>query len=258
MNAWRLRFRRCRATCPARGRPLARCLARAASRRDLASVRAGPLVSLVVARGCAPARRPARAAARRHIVLASEAETGREARMTTTESAPTEVAARLADRFDEDGLPYAFGGALALGAWGVPRTTTDVDIPVFVAEPELDRLLDSIERSGAMVDRSAARRSVASTVWIWRICGAGSRPWSLPKTCGQRHWKISPAGSSRNDSRRLPRSRYGPSGPAIASPDPRREGHLPARAQDPDSQPLAPGRRRVEEAAGPLVTAWSR
>jgi hypothetical protein len=34
--------------------------------------------------------------------------------MTTTESAPTEVAARLADRFDEDGLPYAFGGALAL------------------------------------------------------------------------------------------------------------------------------------------------
>ena len=79
--------------------------------------------------------------------------------MTTTESAPTEVAARLADRFDEDGLPYAFGGALALGAWGVPRTTTDVDIPVFVAEPELDRLLDSIERSGAMVDRSAARRS---------------------------------------------------------------------------------------------------
>jgi hypothetical protein len=86
--------------------------------------------------------------------------------MTATESAPTEVAARLADRFDEDGLAYAFGGALALGAWGVPRTTTDVDIAVFVAEPELDRLLDSVERVGAMVDRAEARRSVARTGFL--------------------------------------------------------------------------------------------
>jgi len=89
--------------------------------------------------------------------------------MTATESAPTEVAARLADRFDEDGLAYALGGALALGAWGVPRTTTDVDIAVFVAEPELDKLLDSIERAGAMVDRAEAGRSVAKTGFLVAI-----------------------------------------------------------------------------------------
>lgn len=71
--------------------------------------------------------------------------------MTTQEAAPTEVAVRLADRFDEDGLPYALGGALALGAWGVPRTTSDVDVSVFVSERELDRLLDSVERAGAMI-----------------------------------------------------------------------------------------------------------
>ena len=28
---------------------------------------------------------------------------------------PADVASHIADRFDEDGLPYAFGGALVLG-----------------------------------------------------------------------------------------------------------------------------------------------
>jgi len=79
------------------------------------------------------------------------------------EAAPTELVARLADRFDEDGLPYAIGGALALGAWGVPRTTSDVDVSVFTSEAALDGLLDSLERAGAMVERDQAHRSVART-----------------------------------------------------------------------------------------------
>lgn len=81
--------------------------------------------------------------------------------MTAAEASPTEVASRLADRFDEDGLPYALGGALALGAWGVPRTTSDVDVSVFISETALDGLLDAVERSGAMVDRAEAHRQVA-------------------------------------------------------------------------------------------------
>jgi hypothetical protein len=127
--------------------------------------------------------------------------------MTATESAPTEVAARLADRFDEDGLAYAFGGALALGAWGVPRTTTDVDIAVFVAEPELDRLLDSVERVGAMVDRAEARRSVARTGFLVAHLGRtrldlfiAHHPWHaemharrqlLPTPDGRQRWFLS-------------------------------------------------------------------
>jgi len=83
--------------------------------------------------------------------------------MTAFAAGPTEVAGRLADRLDEDGLPYALGGALALGAWGVPRTTSDVDLSVFVGEEELDRLLDSLERTGVMVERDEARRSVTRT-----------------------------------------------------------------------------------------------
>ena len=52
--------------------------------------------------------------------------------MSAAVISPTDVLARLADQFDEDGLAYAVGGALALGAWGVPRTTSDVDVSVFV------------------------------------------------------------------------------------------------------------------------------
>jgi hypothetical protein len=77
------------------------------------------------------------------------------------DAGPTEVAARLADRLDEDGLPYAIGGALALGAWGVPRTTSDVNVSVFIDEMALGGLLDTVERAGAMVDRAEAGRQVA-------------------------------------------------------------------------------------------------
>jgi len=75
--------------------------------------------------------------------------------------APAARASHLADRLDDDGLPYAFGGALALGAWGLPRTTADVDVSVFAPETELEAVLDAVERAGAIVDRDAARGSVA-------------------------------------------------------------------------------------------------
>ena len=128
--------------------------------------------------------------------------------MTEPESAPTEVAVRLADRFDEDGLPYAFGGALALGAWGVPRTTSDVDVSAFVSERELDRLLDSVERAGAMVERVQAHGSVARTGFFVAFFGRtridvfiAHHPWhaemqrrrvSLPTPDGRLRWFLSP------------------------------------------------------------------
>ena len=128
--------------------------------------------------------------------------------MTTPEAAPTGLVARLADRFDEDGLAYALGGALALGAWGVPRTTLDVDVSVFVSEKELDRLLDSVERAGAMVERAEAHRSVARTgffVAFFALTRIGvfiaHHPWhaemqrrrvSLPTPDGRRRWFLSP------------------------------------------------------------------
>jgi len=67
-----------------------------------------------------------------------------------------EVARRVASCFDEDRIAYAIGGALALGTWGVPRATKDVDIAVFADDRELPHVIDSLERAGVMIDRVRA------------------------------------------------------------------------------------------------------
>lgn len=76
-------------------------------------------------------------------------------------SSPLDIASRIATTLAEDGLEYAIGGALALGAWGVPRATNDIDMTVFAPEAELPRVLDSLERAGLMIDRVAAANDVA-------------------------------------------------------------------------------------------------
>lgn len=63
----------------------------------------------------------------------------------------------LADAFERAGVPYAIGGALALGIWGVPRGTVDVDLNVFVEPAEADRVVDTLESVGVTVDRTRAR-----------------------------------------------------------------------------------------------------
>jgi hypothetical protein len=72
-----------------------------------------------------------------------------------------ELAAHIATCLDDDGLPYAIGGALALTAWAIPRDTNDVDLSIFVQDDQLDRAFDALERAGVMIDRSDATRSVA-------------------------------------------------------------------------------------------------
>jgi hypothetical protein len=72
-----------------------------------------------------------------------------------------ELASHLADVLEEDQLPYAIGGALALTAWAIPRDTKDVDISVFVSEERLPGVIDAFERAGVMIDRAEAQRSVA-------------------------------------------------------------------------------------------------
>lgn len=71
-----------------------------------------------------------------------------------------EAARRIGQCFDEDRIPYAIGGALALGVWGAPRATKDVDLSVFVGRDELGRVLDSLERAGVLVPRDQAAKDV--------------------------------------------------------------------------------------------------
>lgn len=70
------------------------------------------------------------------------------------------AARRIAERLDEDHLPYAIGDALALGVWGAPRATKDVDLTIFIEEAELGRAFDALERAGVMLERETAIREV--------------------------------------------------------------------------------------------------
>lgn len=72
-----------------------------------------------------------------------------------------DVARRVADQFDAEAIPYAIGGALALGVWGAPRTTVAVDISAFVDSADLPRVIEALERAGVMVDATQAARDVA-------------------------------------------------------------------------------------------------
>jgi hypothetical protein len=59
-----------------------------------------------------------------------------------------EVALQIARALDARNIDYAIGGAIALGFWGEPRGTMDVDIVVFVPKErptELVRLLQEID-----------------------------------------------------------------------------------------------------------------
>jgi hypothetical protein len=69
-----------------------------------------------------------------------------------------ETAQHLASCLDEDDVPYAIGGALALGVWGASRATNDVDISIFVERDRWPTMFDALERAGVMIDRNEATR----------------------------------------------------------------------------------------------------
>lgn len=68
-----------------------------------------------------------------------------------------EAAERLAEALEAAELPYAIGGALAMGVHGYPRGTLDVDVNVFLELDDLPRLLTVLHRLGMDVDDQAAR-----------------------------------------------------------------------------------------------------
>ncbi|MBA3398291.1 MAG: hypothetical protein H0T89_37035 [Deltaproteobacteria bacterium] len=71
-----------------------------------------------------------------------------------------EAATRIGQLLEADGLEYAIGGALALGVWGAPRGTKDVDLSVFATPPEYGRVADAFERVGVVFDRIGAERDL--------------------------------------------------------------------------------------------------
>lgn len=59
-----------------------------------------------------------------------------------------EAGTRIARALEAAGIDYALGGALALGAHGVPRGTLDVDVNVFASDSELPRVFATLRALG--------------------------------------------------------------------------------------------------------------
>jgi len=68
------------------------------------------------------------------------------------------LARKIADEFETARIPYAIGGAIALGVWGFPRATNDVDVDVFVSTDGLDPVFDALERVGCTLDREESQK----------------------------------------------------------------------------------------------------
>ncbi len=79
--------------------------------------------------------------------------------MTDERVGAFEVASKLAAALDAAGIPYAIGGAIALGAWSDPRGTYHVDVSLFVDHHGLQAALDVLSAAGVVVDRAAARQA---------------------------------------------------------------------------------------------------
>lgn len=75
-----------------------------------------------------------------------------------TADAPDQVAIELVEALTDAGMSSAIGGALALGFFGEPRGTKDVDLDVFVGEDRYEEMFDVLERAGCTFDRDACRR----------------------------------------------------------------------------------------------------
>lgn len=77
---------------------------------------------------------------------------------------PIELARQVADALEAASIPYAIGGALALGYWTTPRGTADVDLNVFVGADEVelvDRALDALGSIGVVLDHEVAKKEIA-------------------------------------------------------------------------------------------------
>jgi hypothetical protein len=70
------------------------------------------------------------------------------------------IAANLAAAFEKGGHEYALGGAIALGFWGVPRGTLDVDVTLFMPAEQPSSCVWLLQDLGCEVDSAAALASL--------------------------------------------------------------------------------------------------
>ncbi|HLZ68486.1 MAG TPA: hypothetical protein VKV26_01110 [Dehalococcoidia bacterium] len=82
---------------------------------------------------------------------------------------PTEIIA-IHSAFERNGIPHAFGGAIALAYAGIPRYTHDIDVNIALPQEQAARVLDSLSPVFLIRDREKAERdlrTIAQTRLRW-------------------------------------------------------------------------------------------
>jgi len=80
---------------------------------------------------------------------------------TDSPADPLEAGLAIAQALESKNVPYAIGGALAYGLWGVPRATIDVDINVFTDEHGLAPVVAALDSLGITIDLEQAKSASA-------------------------------------------------------------------------------------------------
>ena len=70
------------------------------------------------------------------------------------------VAGQLAEQLELRGQEYAIGGAIALGYWGVPRGTVDVDLTVYLPPERPTECIRLLQDVGCVVSADEAAESL--------------------------------------------------------------------------------------------------
>ncbi len=70
------------------------------------------------------------------------------------------VARQLAERLETRGSDYALGGAIALGYWGEPRGTVDVDITLYLPPEQVSECLWLLQEIGCQLAAREAGESL--------------------------------------------------------------------------------------------------
>jgi hypothetical protein len=68
-----------------------------------------------------------------------------------------ETVYRIASTLEQEAIPHAFMGGIAINTWGIPRTTFDLDLAVSVPEEAWSRLFRSLDDRGFVIDEHFLR-----------------------------------------------------------------------------------------------------
>ena len=85
-----------------------------------------------------------------------------------------DVAKRLAELLDARKQEYALGGAIALGYWGVPRGTVDVDVTIYLAPDQPSECVWLLQEIGCEFSSASATESLREHGFC-RVAFAGTR-----------------------------------------------------------------------------------